>query len=240
MGAASLWIMVAGMGVYQGLNPPMGWLYAVARGLERRSTGAVFGGTAALALGHYLAMLTVALPVALALAAVPTDAMAIEPWIGLALISFGLFKLYRPQHPRLVLRIPPGRPMRWSFLMALTHCGSPVMMLGPLASVLVLLEFGGWLGPSVGARLGWFAAAALAVPAAMAGALLLTSSAIAVLVYRRLGLAALTRFWINLDLGWAVLFLAMGVMALAMAASGAMPGLSAAALLVVRLVCRGG
>ena len=52
--------------------------------------------------------------------------------------------------------------------------------------------------------------------AAMAAALLFTASAMALLVYRRLGLGALTRYWINLDLGWAVVFIAMGVMALMM------------------------
>lgn len=240
MGGIWLWVMVVAMGIYQGLNPPMGWLYAVARGLERRSTGAVFGGTAAFAAGHYLAMLAILLPAALAIALARANPMAIEPWLGAALISFGLFKLYRPSHPRLLVRVPPCRPMRWSFLMALTHCGSPMMMLGPLASVLVLLELSGRVGPAVEQRLGWFVAAAFAVPAAMAAGLLLTASAMAVVVYRRLGLRVLTRFWINLDFGWAVVFLAMGGMALMMAATGTMPGLSGWAGLVVTWLCRGG
>ena len=233
MGGASLWVMAVAMGAYQGLNPPMGWLYAVSRALERRSAGAVFAGTASLAAGHYAAMLALLLPAALALALTRANPMALEPWLGAALIGFGLFKLLRPSHPRLLARIPPGRPMRWSFAMALAHCGSPVMMLGPLASVLFLLEPA---CPSLGPRLCWFAAAAFAVPGAMAAAMLLTASAMAVLVYRVLGLKALTRFWINLDLGWAVAFLAMGAMALSM---GATPGLPGWETLLVRLVCHG-
>jgi hypothetical protein len=240
VGATSLWVMTLAMGAYQGLNPPMGWLYAVARGLERRSTGAVFGGTAAFAAGHYLAMIAILLPAALVLALARADPMAIQPWVGAALIAFGLFKLYRPSHPRLLVRIPPTRPMRYSFAMALTHCGSPMMMLGPLASLLFLFELDGRAGPAVGSRLVWFSAVALALSAAMAAPLLLTASAVAVLVYRRLGLAALTRFWLNFDLGWAVLFLAMGGMALAMSATGAMPLLPAWAQVVARLICRGG
>ena len=270
MGAPALWVMVLAMGAYQGLNPPMGWLYAVSRGLEqdgiararpsrsgslpsrairpsgdpasshRRSTHAVLGGTTAFAAGHYLAMLAVLLPAALALAFVPIDPMAIRPWLGAALIAFGFFKLYRPSHPRLLVRIPPNRPMRYSFAMALTHCGSPMMMLGPLASMLFLLELGGHAGPAMDSRLAWFSAAALALPAAMAAALLFTASAVAVLVYRRLGLAVLTRYWLNFDFGWAIVFLAMGAMALVMSATGAMPLLPEWAQVLGRLVCGSG
>lgn len=218
MSATALWLMIAGMGVYQGLNPSMGWLYAVSRALERRSTRAALTGTAALAAGHYVAMLAVLLPAALMLALAPAEPMAVQPWIGVVLISFGLFKLYRPSHPRFLVRIPPHQPMRWSCGMALTHCGSPVMMLAPLTSVLMLLELGGVAGPTLPVRLGWFTIAAFAVPAAMALALLLTASCVAVVVYRRLGLRALTRFWVNLDIGWALVFVAMGVMALTMQA----------------------
>jgi hypothetical protein len=211
--------MVAGMGAYQGLNPSMGWLYAVARALELRSTKAALRGTAALAAGHYVAMLAVLLPAALVLALTAADPMAIQPWLGVALIGFGLFKLYRPSHPRFLVRIPPDRPTLWSFAMAVTHCGSPMMMLGPLTSLLMLLELGGLARP-MGARLGWFSAAAFVVPAGMAATLLVTASIVAVLVYRRLGLRALTRYWVNLDLGWAIVFLAMGVMALTMRMPG--------------------
>ncbi len=224
MDATALWVMVAGMGVYQGLNPPMGWLYAVSRALERRSTGAALGGAAALAAGHYVAMLAVLLPAALVFALGAANPMAVQPWLGVALIGFGLFKLYRPSHPRFIVRIPPNRPMRWSCAMAMTHCGSPFMMLGPLTGLLMLHELGGFGSDALGPRMGWFAATAFAVPAAMAATLLLTASAVAVLVYRRFGLRALTRFWINLDLGWAVVFVAMGAMALWMGAPGGVAG----------------
>lgn len=217
MNAATLCLVVAGMGVYQGLNPSMGWLYAVSCGLEQSSTKAALRGTAALAAGHYIAMLAVLLPASLLFALTPTNPMAFQPWLGGALIGFGLFKLYRPSHPRFLVRIPPDRPTLWSFAMAMAHCGSPMMMLGPLISVLILLEIGGAARPFI-SRLSWFTSAALVVPAVMAAALLLTASVVAVLVYRRLGLRALTRFWINLDLGWAVVFIAMGIMALMMSA----------------------
>jgi hypothetical protein len=136
---------------------------------------------------------------------------------GVMMIAFGFYKLVRPQHPRLLARIPPGRPLSWSFVMAVVHCGSPVMMLAPLASVLTLFTIGGSTWPALAARIGWFTAAALVVPGVMAASLFATASVIAVLVYRRLGLRALTRVWVNLDFGWAVIFVLMGVMALGMA-----------------------
>jgi hypothetical protein len=216
MNIHALCLMIVGMGIYQGVNPNMGWLYAVSRALERRSTAAALGGTAALAAGHYAAMLVVLLPAALLFALTRANPMAVQPWIGAALIAFGIFKMFRPSHPRLLVRIRPDRPMRWSFAMAMTHCGSPVMMLGPLVSLLMLLPLDGLAGADWGMRAGWFVIAAFAVSAAMATAALLTASAVAVLVYRRFGLAFLTRYWINLDLGWAVMFIAMGVMALMM------------------------
>jgi hypothetical protein len=74
----------------------------------------------------------------------------------------------------------------------------------------------------------------------MGAALLLTASVVAVPVFPRLGLAALTRFWLNFDLGRTFVFLAMGGMALAMSATGAMPMLPDRAQVLARLVCRSG
>lgn len=216
MSISALWFMIVGMGVYQGLNPHMGWLYAVGRALERRSTGAALGGTAALAAGHYVAMLVVLLPAALLFAVTEANPMAVQPWLGVVLIGFGIFKLYQPSHPRFAVRIRPDRPVQWSFVMAMTHCGSPVMMLGPFASMLMLLRLDGLGSADWGLRAGRFAIIAFAVPAAMAAALLVTASLVALLVYRRFGLRALTRYWINLDIGWALVFIAMGVMAFTM------------------------
>ncbi len=216
MGGAALWGMIAAMGVYQGVNPPMGWLYAVGRGFERGSPASVLAGTGAFAAGHFLAMIVLGLPAALVLALGRADPGLTLPWLGIALIVFGLYKLAWPLHPRLAVRIPPSRPVSWSFAMACLHCGSPVMMLMPLASLLMLFTMGGGAGAGIGVRAGWFAGAAMIVAAVMTASLFATASLIALLVYRRLGLRALTRVWVNLDPGWAVMFVLMGVMALGM------------------------
>lgn len=211
MDGVSLWLMMAGMGIYQGLNPTMGWLHAVGRGLERRSRRAVLGSVWALAAGHAAAMAVVLFPAALALALLGVHPAAILPVVGPAMVAFGAWKLWHVRHPRFLARVPPRCRMRWSFLMALTHCGSPLMMLAPLATVLSLLAASGRTGTDA------YGAGAVAVVAAMALPLLLTASIIALAVYRRLGLGALTRIWFDLDRIWSIAFVAMGAMAILMA-----------------------
>lgn len=221
MGAGAIWVMVLAMGLYQGLNPPMGWLAAVGRGLETRSGRAVLVSTAAHAAGHYFAMAAVLVPAALLVAFAGLRPSAFVPWLGVALIGFGLFKLYRPTHPRFLARVRPHQRVRFSCLMALTHCGSPIMMLGPLASLMVLLDMTGHTGHAPAVRALDFGLLALTLPGAMAVTLLAAASFIAWIVWRRLGLAALTRVWLDLDRLWALVFVLMGSMEIVMTAAGA-------------------
>jgi hypothetical protein len=215
--------MILAMGLYQGLNPPMGWLAAVGRGLETRSGRAVLVSTATHAAGHYCAMAAVLVPAAVLLAVSGLEPVAFLPWLGAVLVGFGLFKLHRPAHPRFLVRLRPRQRFRFSFLMALTHCGSPIMMLGPLVSVLMLLDAAGVAGRHAAARAFGFGLLALALSALMVLTLLAAASLIAWIVWRRLGLGALTRLWLDLDRLWALVFLLMGAMDLAMAAGGAAP-----------------
>jgi len=61
----ALWLAVVAIGAYHGLNPAMGWPLAVAHGLERRRSAAVFGTWIPLGIGHVLAMAMVLVPFAL-------------------------------------------------------------------------------------------------------------------------------------------------------------------------------
>ena len=54
------WLALAGLGAYHGLNPAMGWLFAVALGLHRGSRKAVLQSLLPIALGHALAIAIVA------------------------------------------------------------------------------------------------------------------------------------------------------------------------------------
>ena len=55
-GSVWLWLAFAGLGAWHGLNPAMGWLFAVGLGLQERSRKALFAALVPIALGHALAI----------------------------------------------------------------------------------------------------------------------------------------------------------------------------------------
>ena len=54
------WMLLAGLGAFHGLNPAMGWLFAVALGVHRQSSAAVVRAVPAIALGHAVSIALVA------------------------------------------------------------------------------------------------------------------------------------------------------------------------------------
>jgi hypothetical protein len=126
--AAAPWAALVLLGAFHGVNPAMGWLFAVALGLQRRRRGAVLGALLPLALGHEASIALVVLLGLLVGAAVPPDVL--RPAAALGLIAFGAYKLLRPRsHPRWVgMRVGPWDLVLWSFLMASAH-GAGLMLL---------------------------------------------------------------------------------------------------------------
>ena len=229
--AAAPWAALVLLGAFHGVNPAMGWLFAVALGLQRRRRRAVLGALLPLALGHEASIAVVVLLGVLAGAAAPPGHL--RPAAALALIAFGAFKLLRPRaHPRWVgMRVGPWDLALWSFLMASAH-GAGLLLLP------VLLGLGGAPGAAPPAEAHTHAdgqahahvlAAAPAGPAGLTGAalaqdaaavavhtgaMLLVMAAVALLVYERLGLAVLRRAWVNLDAVWAGAVVVAGVFTL--------------------------
>jgi hypothetical protein len=97
--AAWPWIAIAALGAYHGLDPSMGWLFAVALGLQERRRAKVFAALGPIALGHLVSIATV---VALIVWARFAGASALLRPAGAAiLILFGIFRYVRPRvHPR--------------------------------------------------------------------------------------------------------------------------------------------
>ncbi len=120
------WLALAGLGAYHGINPGMGWLFAVALGLQQQRHGAVLGALAPIALGHAVSVGVVVLAVALLQDHVPHQAIR---WGGAAvLIGFGLLRLIRSRHPRWGGMQVNWRDLTiWSFLMASAH-GAGLML----------------------------------------------------------------------------------------------------------------
>ena len=207
------WLVLVGLGAFHGINPGMGWLFAVALGLQEKSQRAVRRALLPIALGHALSIGVVVLAVGLLQAVLPEQVVR---YLCAALLGvFGLWRLVRARHPRWVgMRVGFRDLMLWSLLMASAHGAG--LMLVPL-----LLQ---WPVPDAShARLMaalWPRAAATSPVLVLAAvsvhtlSLFLVTSAVALLVYEKLGVAFLRHAWFNLDVLWAAALFIAGVIAL--------------------------
>src|ERR671933_2730367 len=131
------WLALALLGAYHGLNPAMGWLFAVALGLQERRRGAVLQALPPIALGHAVSILAAVLVVGVAQLVVPLGVLRYA--CAGVLILFGFYKLVRRKHPRWVgMRVGFKDLTLWSFIMASAH-GAGLML------VPVLLKLSGTL-----------------------------------------------------------------------------------------------
>lgn len=235
MNEGALWLAVVALGAWHGLNPAMGWPLAVAAGLDRKRDAAVFATALPLAAGHFLAMAALLLPFAAAGAALGWS-RGIQGIAGALVLLFGVLRLARRRHPRLLARVPPTRLLLWSFLMATAH-GAAFMLL-PFALGLCSAGAGTPAGPLVvspaGPTLAGLPAGSLAGPpadlagplAGMAGiagvaavhtaAMLATGLALAWFTYRVAGPGLLRRAWLDLDVAWGASLVLAGAASLAL------------------------
>jgi len=207
------WIAVLGLGLFHGLNPGMGWLFAVSNGMQTRSAAGVFAALPPLAFGHLLAIAAVLLPVSL-LALYVAHFAWLRLLTGLSLVGFGIYKLVDARHPRLLARIGRRHLVLWSFLMATSHGAG--LMLAPFVLDLqhARLALPAPLHHAGHALEGGLATAVMATLLHTL-AMIATSGAIAWLVYRWFGLRLLQKSWFNLDLLWAWLLILTGILAVA-------------------------
>jgi hypothetical protein len=188
----------------------MGWLFAVALGLQERKRSAVFKALPAIAIGHEASIAAVA--AVIAVAQIFTAAELLRPLGAIGLVAFGVFKLVKPRsHPRWVgLRVGPRELVIWSFLMSSAH-GAGLMLVPVLLGMPAPPEASDL--PGVNFSLATLAQDAAAVTIHSAS-MLLVMGTIAVVVYERLGLDVLRKAWLNVDLLWSVAVIAAGVVTL--------------------------
>jgi len=202
---AGSWVALLVLGAFHGINPAMGWLFAVALGLQEHRRGAVFRALMPLAAGHALAILAVIVIAALAGLTVSPNYLR---WaVAAILIGVGLRFLVRHPHLRWAgMRVGMGELTLWSFLVASVH-GAGLMVL-PIFMGMSSAAHG-----SAGASFlasGTFAAAVIAT-AVHAASYLLVSAAVALLVFEKLGIGVLRKAWFNVDLIWATALMGTGV-----------------------------
>jgi len=198
----AVWSTLFLLGAYHGINPGMGWLFAVARGMQEHRTRAVAGSLPPIALGHAIAIGVVVLIAQLAQVALPL--LYIRIGVAVTLVGLGVYKLVRSRHFRWGGMQVGFRDLTiWSFLMASAHGAGlmvlPVVLAGAHAHHMAAVQgatSGVWA--TIIHTLGYFTVTAAA----------------ALLVYQKFGLAMLRRSWFNLDLIWAVALVVTGLVAL--------------------------
>ena len=204
------WVLVALLGAYHGLNPAMGWLFAVALGMQEGDRRAVLRALPPIAVGHEASIvLAAALVLGLGLLA---DTAALHMGAGIALFVFGIFRFVKPRaHFRWVkARVSRRELAWWSFLMSTAH-GAGLMvapvLIGAGAGTAEAQDHAIAAAQEQGlSLLGSGVAVVLHV-----GAMLAVMGLLAVLVYDRWGLSVLRKGWVNLDAVWAGAFVLAGV-----------------------------
>ncbi len=121
------WLALLLLGAWHGINPGMGWLFAVALGLQEQKRRAVWRALLPLALGHGLAIAVAILAGALLGLVLPVRYLR---WlVAVMLVGFGLYRLVRHRHPRWGgMRVGFRDLTVWSLLMASAH-GAGLMVL---------------------------------------------------------------------------------------------------------------
>ncbi len=217
------WLALAALGAYHGINPAMGWLFAVSLGLQEQRRGAVYAAFAPIILGHAASVAVIVAIVVIARFIVPLTALKI---VGAAvLLGVGIFKLVRPlSHPRWVrMRVGFRSLTAWSFLMASAH-GAGVMLVPILFSLPILglsqegfdlrdLQHAEYMSlgaePSLAALVSQVTAISIHT-VAMFSVMAVT----AILVFEKVGLAILRRAWFNVDRIWAISLIISGLLTL--------------------------
>jgi len=187
------WLALALLGAYHGLNPGMGWLFAVARGLQEGSRKAVLASLIPILIGHEASLVVVVG------AAIATEELLAPPTVrlvaALVLVSVGAYRIARPRsHPRgFGMRVGVAGLAAWSFLMSSAH-GAGLML------VPVLL---GWPVFEAAPAANQLATVVLVSTSVHVAAMLVVMAGAALVVYQVVGLRLLRRSWLNLDLVWA-------------------------------------
>lgn len=117
------WMALFALGAYHGINPGMGWLFAVALGLQERNGRAVARALPPIALGNLVSIGLVVFLVEVAQLKLSTSLLRVAT--AIYLFGLGFWRLFRSRHPRWAqwvgMRVSFRNLTLWSFLMASAH-----------------------------------------------------------------------------------------------------------------------
>lgn len=205
------------LGALHGLNPGMGWLFAVALGLQHGERRAVWRALGPLALGHALAI-AAAVAIALKLGVVVPSA-GVRWGAAALLIGLGVWQLRGHRHAplgrwRVGLRATGRELTLWSFVVATAHGAG--LMAAPFALRAVQSGTAGHAHHASHSSAELASVVAIDWPTLWATSVhtagyLLVTAVLAVVVYQRAALHVVRRAWINFDLVWAAALVLTGV-----------------------------
>lgn len=196
------------LGMFHGIDPGMGWLFAVSFGLQERSRRAVVRSLPPIALGHEaaIAIMIVVLTVTSSLFA----SKAVVLTGGVVLLVFGLWSIRRKRHVRWVgMKLNRWQLAAWSFVMSSAH-GAGLMLM----TVFAFSMHDGISPLDVQHGVLHAVLIGLLAMAVHIGAMIITCGAVALAVYEVLGLRVLRSMWVNLDKIWAFALVGAGVVTL--------------------------
>lgn len=204
MSNLSPWLLLVALGAFHGLNPAMGWLFAVALGLYRHSRSVVLVSLLPIALGHAAAIAVVVYAVVILGLAIDERTFRIVS--GVLLIAWGAYHLLYGHRHRLHIGLRTGLIglAAWSFVMATAH-GAGIMLIPVLMPLEQMGEHAHHM-PATNSL--WIASLAVLVHTL---AMLVVTGVVALVVYEWVGLDFLRRGWINLDLLWTGALILMGL-----------------------------
>jgi hypothetical protein len=206
------WGAMLALGAYHGINPGMGWLFAVALGMQQGSARGVWRALPPIGLGHAVAVGVVVAAAALAQMVIPLDVLKIV--VASTLVTLGLYRLWRHRHPRFGgMQVGFFDLTMWSCLMASAH-GAGFMVLPFVMVMPADVSAAGHHAlhaAGAGAGMSWPNAMAVGIHSF---AYLTVTAVVAWIVYRKLGLALLRTAWFNLDWLWAAALVVTGVVVL--------------------------
>jgi hypothetical protein len=202
------WLALAGLGAFHGLNPAMGWLFAVALGMHRHSRAVMFQALPAIALGHALSIVSIAGLILLTGVMISQRVVLFGASLLLIAWAFHPYLFGHRRRVRIGLQTGLAGLLLWSFLMATAH-GAGLMVLPALMPLCLsappLREI-----TAQGSVLAVLAAVGL-----HSGVMLAVTGLIAVSIYDWIGLGILRKAWINVDVIWTIALAAMGIALLA-------------------------
>lgn len=198
------WLTFAGLGAFHGLNPAMGWLFAVALGLHRQSRATVMVSLVPIAVGHAASIAVVAGLLIVAGYLVPQEFVRFGAGLLLLMWAAWHWCFGHRHRVRFGMQVGALGLVSWSFLMATAHGAGLMLWPALMASCMP--------GASAAASSPTSIATAFAGVGLHTLAMLLTTAVIAVLVYEWLGLSLLRTAWLNVDLVWVAALAATGAL----------------------------